>query len=131
MKKYVISKYYLWKGVMGGCISIIPFSSSRKNKLSDLFNIFIFLLSFPQSDMSSLDESNSVHNNQLVFSVVHKELGIPPVMSPNGQIDKLSMVLYITQIKDALTLPPKGKYFCLCYFFTFHKFKSENYLHLN
>lgn len=58
-------------------------------------------------DMSSLDESNSVHNNQLAFSVVHKELGIPPVMSPNGQIDKLSMVLYITQIKDALTLPPK------------------------
>ncbi|XP_015259172.1 PREDICTED: protein-methionine sulfoxide oxidase mical1-like [Cyprinodon variegatus] len=60
-----------------------------------------------QSDMSSLDESNSVHNHQLAFSVVQQELGIPPVMSPSGQIDKLSIVLYLTQIKDALTAPPK------------------------
>ncbi|XP_020560558.1 F-actin-monooxygenase mical1 isoform X3 [Oryzias latipes] len=63
-------------------------------------------------DMSSLDESSCVHNNQLAFSVLQKELGIPPVMSPtdlanSGQIDKLSMVLYLTQIKDAFTLPPK------------------------
>ncbi|XP_014899759.1 F-actin-monooxygenase mical1 isoform X1 [Poecilia latipinna] len=58
-------------------------------------------------DFSSLDEANRVHNNQLVFSVIHKELGIPPVMSPSSQIDKLSMVLYLTQIKDAVTLPPK------------------------
>ncbi|KAM4737736.1 F-actin-monooxygenase mical1 isoform 1-T2 [Anableps anableps] len=58
-------------------------------------------------DISSLDESNRVHNNQLVFSVIHKELGIPPVMCPKGQIDKLSMVFYLTQIKDAVTLPPK------------------------
>ncbi|XP_038131955.1 F-actin-monooxygenase mical1 [Cyprinodon tularosa] len=58
-------------------------------------------------DMSSLDESNSVHNHQLAFSVVQQELGIPPVMSPSGQIDKLSIVLYLTQIKDALTAPPK------------------------
>ncbi|KAK5611091.1 hypothetical protein CRENBAI_022162 [Crenichthys baileyi] len=58
-------------------------------------------------DMSSLDESNSVHNYKLVFSVVQNELGIPPVMSPSGQVDKLSMVLYLTQIKDAFTLAPK------------------------
>ncbi|KAM4571084.1 F-actin-monooxygenase mical1 isoform 2-T3 [Fundulus diaphanus] len=58
-------------------------------------------------DMSSLDESNSVHNYQLAFSVVQKELGIPPVMSPSGQIDKLSMVLYLTQIKDGFNLSPK------------------------
>ncbi|XP_037539714.1 F-actin-monooxygenase mical1-like [Nematolebias whitei] len=58
-------------------------------------------------DLSSLDESNSVHNNQLAFSIIQKELGIPPVMSPSGQIDKLSMVLYLTQIKDAFALPPK------------------------
>uniref|UniRef100_A0A3Q2TB41 Molecule interacting with CasL protein 1 n=1 Tax=Fundulus heteroclitus TaxID=8078 RepID=A0A3Q2TB41_FUNHE len=58
-------------------------------------------------DMSSLDESNSVHNYQLAFSVVQKELGVPPVMSPSGQIDKLSMVLYLTQIKDGFNLSPK------------------------
>ncbi|RVE70993.1 hypothetical protein OJAV_G00070280 [Oryzias javanicus] len=63
-------------------------------------------------DMSSLDESTCVHNNQLAFSVLQKELGIPPVMSPSDlanskQIDKLSMVLYLTQVKDAFTLTPK------------------------
>ncbi|XP_032414714.1 F-actin-monooxygenase mical1 isoform X1 [Xiphophorus hellerii] len=58
-------------------------------------------------DISSLDEANRVHNNQLAFSVINKELGIPPVMSPSSQIDKLSMVVYLTQIKDAVTLPPK------------------------
>ncbi|TKS76624.1 [F-actin]-methionine sulfoxide oxidase mical1 [Collichthys lucidus] len=63
-------------------------------------------------DMSSLDESNAVHNNQLAFSVLEKELGIPPVMSASdlvnsGQIDKLSMVLYLTQIQKAFTVPAK------------------------
>uniref|UniRef100_A0A3Q1FTL9 Molecule interacting with CasL protein 1 n=1 Tax=Acanthochromis polyacanthus TaxID=80966 RepID=A0A3Q1FTL9_9TELE len=65
-------------------------------------------------DMSSLDESTSAHNNQLAFSILEKELGIPPVMSPSdlvdtGQIDKLSMVLYLTQIQKAFTVPAKGK----------------------
>uniref|UniRef100_A0A671UFF9 Molecule interacting with CasL protein 1 n=1 Tax=Sparus aurata TaxID=8175 RepID=A0A671UFF9_SPAAU len=59
-------------------------------------------------DMSSLDESSAVHNNQLAFSILEKELGIPPVMSASdlantGQIDKLSMVLYLTQIQKAFT----------------------------
>ncbi|XP_034550868.1 F-actin-monooxygenase mical1 [Notolabrus celidotus] len=63
-------------------------------------------------DMSSLDESNAVHNNQLAFSVSETELGIPPVMSAadlanSGQIDKLSMVLYLTQIQKAFTVPGK------------------------
>ncbi|XP_058499393.1 F-actin-monooxygenase mical1 [Solea solea] len=63
-------------------------------------------------DMCSLDESNAIHNNQLAFSVLEKELGIPPVMSTadlakSGQIDKLSMVLYLTQIHDAFTVPAK------------------------
>uniref|UniRef100_A0A3Q3WQN3 Molecule interacting with CasL protein 1 n=1 Tax=Mola mola TaxID=94237 RepID=A0A3Q3WQN3_MOLML len=57
-------------------------------------------------DMSSLDESNAVHNNQLAFSILEQELGIPPVMSAadlanSGQIDKLSMVLYLTQVREA------------------------------
>uniref|UniRef100_A0A671UFI6 Molecule interacting with CasL protein 1 n=1 Tax=Sparus aurata TaxID=8175 RepID=A0A671UFI6_SPAAU len=65
-------------------------------------------------DMSSLDESSAVHNNQLAFSILEKELGIPPVMSASdlantGQIDKLSMVLYLTQIQKAFTVPAKGK----------------------
>ncbi|XP_030279388.1 F-actin-monooxygenase mical1 isoform X2 [Sparus aurata] len=63
-------------------------------------------------DMSSLDESSAVHNNQLAFSILEKELGIPPVMSASdlantGQIDKLSMVLYLTQIQKAFTVPAK------------------------
>uniref|UniRef100_A0A3P8RNP5 Molecule interacting with CasL protein 1 n=1 Tax=Amphiprion percula TaxID=161767 RepID=A0A3P8RNP5_AMPPE len=63
-------------------------------------------------DMSSLDESSSAHNNQLAFSILEKELGIPPVMSPSdladtGHIDKLSMVLYLTQIQKAFTVPAK------------------------
>ncbi|XP_024147952.1 F-actin-monooxygenase mical1 isoform X2 [Oryzias melastigma] len=63
-------------------------------------------------DMSSLDESSCVHNNQLAFSILQKELGIPPVMSPSDlanskQIDKLSMVLYLSQIKDGFTLQPQ------------------------
>lgn len=65
---------------------------------------------FLHRDMNSLDESNAVHNNQLAFSLLEKELGIPPVMSAadlanSGQIDKLSMVLYLTQIKKAFTVP--------------------------
>uniref|UniRef100_A0A3P9DAR8 Molecule interacting with CasL protein 1 n=1 Tax=Maylandia zebra TaxID=106582 RepID=A0A3P9DAR8_9CICH len=64
-------------------------------------------------DMSSLDESNCVHNNQLAFSILEKELGIPPVMSPNSlantdHIDKLTMVLYLTQIQSGFALPKKG-----------------------
>lgn len=64
--------------------------------------------------MSSLDEASAVHNNQLAFNILEKELGIPPVMSASdaassSQIDKLSMVLYLTQIQKAFTLPAKGK----------------------
>lgn len=70
--------------------------------------------------MLSLDESSAVHNNQLAFSILEKELGIPPVMSASdlansGQIDKLSMVLYLTQVQNAFTVPAKGKSLCTCY----------------
>ncbi|XP_056279032.1 F-actin-monooxygenase mical1 isoform X2 [Pseudoliparis swirei] len=63
-------------------------------------------------NMSSLDESSAVHNHQLAFSVLEKELGIPRVMSASdltksGQIDKLSMVLYLTQVQNAFTVPAK------------------------
>lgn len=71
--------------------------------------------------MSTLDESSAVHNNQLAFSILEKELGIPPVMSASdlakaGQIDKLSMVLYLTQVQSAFTLPAKGKSLGMYYF---------------
>lgn len=64
--------------------------------------------------MSSLDESNAVHNNQTAFSILEKELGIPPVMSAkdlanNSQIDKLAMVVYLTQIQKAFNVPTKAK----------------------
>ncbi|GAA6216708.1 protein-methionine sulfoxide oxidase mical1-like [Lates japonicus] len=63
-------------------------------------------------DISALNESSAVHNNQLAFSILEKELGIPPVMSAadlanTGQIDKLSMVLYLTQVQKAFTVPAK------------------------
>ncbi|XP_067449321.1 F-actin-monooxygenase mical1 [Thunnus thynnus] len=63
-------------------------------------------------DMTSLDESNVVHNYQLAFSILERELGIPPVMSAtdlasSSQIDKLSMVLYLTQVQNAFTVPIK------------------------
>ncbi|KAM4610241.1 F-actin-monooxygenase mical1 isoform 2-T3 [Polymixia lowei] len=63
-------------------------------------------------DMSSLEESNAVHNNQVAFSILQTELGISPIMSANdmansGQIDKLSMVLYLTQVHDAFNVPTK------------------------
>uniref|UniRef100_A0A8D3BAH0 Molecule interacting with CasL protein 1 n=1 Tax=Scophthalmus maximus TaxID=52904 RepID=A0A8D3BAH0_SCOMX len=63
-------------------------------------------------DMSSLDASSAVHNNQLAFGILERELGIPPVMSAgdlanSGQIDKLSMVLYLTQVQNAFTVPAK------------------------
>lgn len=66
------------------------------------------------SDMSYLDESNAVHNNQLAFSILEKELGISPIMSAqdvatSGQIDKLSMVLYLTQVHDAFSVPAKAQ----------------------
>lgn len=64
-------------------------------------------------DMSRLKESEAVHNNELAFSVVEKELGVPRVMSPDdfangGKVDKLSMVLYLTQIQKAFSAQPKG-----------------------
>ncbi|XP_029994888.1 F-actin-monooxygenase mical1 isoform X2 [Sphaeramia orbicularis] len=64
-------------------------------------------------DMSGLEESNTIHNNQLAFSILERELGIPPVMSAidlanSGQIDKLSMVFYLTQVQNAFTAPAKG-----------------------
>lgn len=64
--------------------------------------------------MSSLDDSNAVHNNQTAFSILEKELGIPPVMSAkdlanNSQIDNLAMVVYLTQIQKAFNVPTKAK----------------------
>lgn len=62
--------------------------------------------------MSSLDESSAVDNNQLAFGILEKELGIPPVMSASdlansGQIDKLSIVLYLSQIQKAFSAAAK------------------------
>lgn len=64
-------------------------------------------------DMSSLKESEAVQNNELAFSILERELGIPRVMSSEdfangGKVDKLSMVLYLTQIQKAFTASPKG-----------------------
>ncbi|CAL8251008.1 unnamed protein product [Arctogadus glacialis] len=59
-------------------------------------------------DMSSLNESNAVHNHQRAMDLLEQELSISPVMAASdmassGLIDKLSMVLYLTQVHDVLT----------------------------
>lgn len=66
--------------------------------------------------MSSLDEFDATKNNQLAFDLLEKEYGITPVMrasdmSSCGKIDQLSMVVYLTQIRNALTEKdtPEGK----------------------
>lgn len=60
------------------------------------------------SEMSSLDESDVTENNQLAFDLLEKEYGIAPVMRASdmsgcSKIDQLSMVVYLTQIRNALT----------------------------
>ena len=63
--------------------------------------------------MSSLNEADAVHNNQRAMDLLERELSIPPVMAASDmassqQIDKLSMVLYLTQVKDGFTRNNKG-----------------------
>ena len=63
--------------------------------------------------MSSLNESNAVHNHQLAMDLLERELSISPVMAASamassGLIDKLSMVLYLTQVHDGFTKNKKG-----------------------
>ncbi|XP_051515462.1 F-actin-monooxygenase mical1-like isoform X1 [Myxocyprinus asiaticus] len=59
-------------------------------------------------DMSHLDESTVAKNIQLAFDLVEREFGIAPVMPASEmsmcrKIDQLSMVVYLTQIRNALT----------------------------
>uniref|UniRef100_A0A673ILB8 Molecule interacting with CasL protein 1 n=1 Tax=Sinocyclocheilus rhinocerous TaxID=307959 RepID=A0A673ILB8_9TELE len=59
-------------------------------------------------DMSCLDEYNITGNNKLAFDLMEREFGITPVMRASEmttcvKIDQLSMVVYLTQIRNALT----------------------------
>ncbi|XP_067226795.1 F-actin-monooxygenase mical1 [Chanodichthys erythropterus] len=59
-------------------------------------------------DVTRLDEYNITANNKLAFDVMEKEFGIDPIMRASemttcGKIDQLSMVVYLTQIRTALT----------------------------
>uniref|UniRef100_A0A3B4CT24 Molecule interacting with CasL protein 1 n=1 Tax=Pygocentrus nattereri TaxID=42514 RepID=A0A3B4CT24_PYGNA len=61
-------------------------------------------------DMSSLDENDAVHNNQLAFDILQREFGIEPIMSAGDmasskEIDQLSVVLYLTQVHNVFTEP--------------------------
>ncbi|KAI4883596.1 hypothetical protein NFI96_020712 [Prochilodus magdalenae] len=65
-------------------------------------------------DMSSVDGSNALHNNQLAFDILQREFGIEPIMSASDiasskEIDQLSMVLYLTQVHSAFTETPQPK----------------------
>ncbi|XP_067301724.1 F-actin-monooxygenase mical1 [Pseudorasbora parva] len=59
-------------------------------------------------NISRLDEYNITANNKLAFDIIEKEFGIVPIMRASdmtacGKIDQLSMVVYLTQIRNALT----------------------------
>uniref|UniRef100_A0A8C1KZP0 Molecule interacting with CasL protein 1 n=1 Tax=Cyprinus carpio TaxID=7962 RepID=A0A8C1KZP0_CYPCA len=59
-------------------------------------------------NLSSLDEYNITRNNKLAFDLMEREFGITPVMRASEmitceKIDQLSMVVYLTQIRNALT----------------------------
>ncbi|XP_043086158.1 F-actin-monooxygenase mical1 isoform X2 [Puntigrus tetrazona] len=59
-------------------------------------------------DVSCLDEYNITGNNNLAFDLMEREFGITPVMRAREmttcrKIDQLSMVAYLTQIRNALT----------------------------
>ncbi|KAL6483390.1 hypothetical protein MHYP_G00082620 [Metynnis hypsauchen] len=65
-------------------------------------------------DMSSLDENDAAHNNQLAFDILQREFGIEPIMSASDmasskEIDQLSVVLYLTQVHNAFTEAPLPK----------------------
>nr|XP_014428171.1 F-actin-monooxygenase MICAL2 isoform X8 [Pelodiscus sinensis] len=56
-------------------------------------------------DFDSLKEEDVVENNQLVFDMAERELGIPPVttgkeMASAGEPDKLSMVMYLSKFYE-------------------------------
>lgn len=69
-------------------------------------------------DVSTLDENNAAHNNQLAFDILQKEFGITPIMSASDfasskEIDQLSVVLYLTQVHNAFTQTPKPAGKCI------------------
>lgn len=69
------------------------------------------LTDFSYRDVSSLDEKNVAYNNQLAFDILQREFGIEPIMSASDMasskdIDKLSVVLYLTQVHNAFTESP-------------------------
>ncbi|XP_077309707.1 F-actin-monooxygenase MICAL2 isoform X7 [Lithobates pipiens] len=56
-------------------------------------------------DFDSLNEDDSVRNNQLAFDIAEKEFGISPItsakeMASNEEPDKLSMVLYLSKFYE-------------------------------
>ncbi|XP_074853473.1 F-actin-monooxygenase MICAL2 isoform X7 [Carettochelys insculpta] len=56
-------------------------------------------------DFDSLNEEDTVENNQLAFDVAEREFGIPPVtsgkeMASAGEPDKLSMVMYLSKFYE-------------------------------
>lgn len=83
--------------------------------------------------MSSLHESDFTQNNQLAFDLLEKEYGIAPVMhasdmSGSSKIDQLSMVVYLTQIRNALTEKdvPAGNLMCICVFLLYISVSHES-----
>ncbi|XP_053101043.1 F-actin-monooxygenase MICAL2 [Hemicordylus capensis] len=56
-------------------------------------------------DFDSLNEEDSVRNNQLAFDIAEREFGIPPVITGKemvsaGEPDKLSMVMYLSKFYE-------------------------------
>ncbi|XP_007908410.2 F-actin-monooxygenase MICAL2 [Callorhinchus milii] len=86
-----------------GNVKVVDLTTSWRNGLA----LCALLHKFRPNliDFESLKETNVAENNQLAFDIAEREFGIPPIMTGTEMAtatspDKLSMVMYLTQLKD-------------------------------
>uniref|UniRef100_A0A4W3H9M4 Molecule interacting with CasL protein 1 n=1 Tax=Callorhinchus milii TaxID=7868 RepID=A0A4W3H9M4_CALMI len=86
-----------------GNVKVVDLTASWRNGLA----LCALLHKFRPNliDFESLKETNVAENNQLAFDIAEREFGIPPIMTGTEMAtatspDKLSMVMYLTQLKD-------------------------------
>uniref|UniRef100_A0A4W3H9L9 Molecule interacting with CasL protein 1 n=1 Tax=Callorhinchus milii TaxID=7868 RepID=A0A4W3H9L9_CALMI len=97
-----------------GNVKVVDLTASWRNGLA----LCALLHKFRPNliDFESLKETNVAENNQLAFDIAEREFGIPPIMTGTEMAtatspDKLSMVMYLTQLKDIFKDSSPGKGF--------------------
>uniref|UniRef100_A0A4W3H4Y4 Calponin-homology (CH) domain-containing protein n=1 Tax=Callorhinchus milii TaxID=7868 RepID=A0A4W3H4Y4_CALMI len=95
-----------------GNVKVVDLTASWRNGLA----LCALLHKFRPNliDFESLKETNVAENNQLAFDIAEREFGIPPIMTGTEMAtatspDKLSMVMYLTQLKDIFKDSSPGK----------------------